>query len=135
MAVLVAIAIPIFTSQLEKSRDSVAISNIRAAYAEATTEVMTYTKDLTLSDTGNNFSITAITSAANPGYTVVINGVNIPSQVQDNWSNLSQELPWNVGKTSGLLPADEGLNYENCSVTFTISYAGEVTNCVLAKID
>ena len=38
---LVAISIPIFTSQLEKSRDAVTISNLRAAYAEASTEVLT----------------------------------------------------------------------------------------------
>ena len=40
-AVLVAIAIPVFTSQLEKSRDSVSISNIRAAYAEAASSYLT----------------------------------------------------------------------------------------------
>ena len=34
IAVLVAIAIPVFTSQLEKSREAVDISNIRSAYAE-----------------------------------------------------------------------------------------------------
>ena len=34
IAVLVAIAIPIFTSQLEKSREAVDASNIRAKYAE-----------------------------------------------------------------------------------------------------
>ena len=41
IAVLVAIAIPIFTSQLEKSRDSVSISNIRASYAEASATYLT----------------------------------------------------------------------------------------------
>ena len=41
IAVLVAIAIPIFTSQLEKSRDAVSISNIRAAYAEASALYLT----------------------------------------------------------------------------------------------
>lgn len=35
IGVLVAIAIPIFTSQLEKSRDAVSAANARAAYAEA----------------------------------------------------------------------------------------------------
>lgn len=35
IGVLVAIAIPIFTAQLEKSRDAVSASNARAAYAEA----------------------------------------------------------------------------------------------------
>ena len=34
IAVLVAIAIPVFTTQLEKSREATDISNIRAAYAE-----------------------------------------------------------------------------------------------------
>ena len=34
IAVLVAIAIPIFTSQLEKAREAVDAANIRAAYAE-----------------------------------------------------------------------------------------------------
>ncbi len=35
IAVLVAIAIPVFTNQLEKSREATDLSNIRAAYAEA----------------------------------------------------------------------------------------------------
>ena len=34
IAVLVAIAIPIFSSQLEKSREAVDLANIRSAYAE-----------------------------------------------------------------------------------------------------
>ena len=35
IAVLVAIAIPIFTAQLEKAREATDMSNFRAAYAEA----------------------------------------------------------------------------------------------------
>ena len=35
IAVLVAIAIPIFTKQLERSREATDLSNIRSAYAEA----------------------------------------------------------------------------------------------------
>ena len=41
IAVLVAIAIPIFTSQLEKSRESVDLSNVRAAYAEVMSAAIT----------------------------------------------------------------------------------------------
>lgn len=41
MGVLVAISIPIFTSQLEKSREAVDLSNIRAAYAECAADVLT----------------------------------------------------------------------------------------------
>ncbi len=35
IAVLVAIAIPVFTSQLEKAKEATDLANIRAAYAEA----------------------------------------------------------------------------------------------------
>ena len=38
---LVAISIPIFTSQLEKSREAVDLANIRAAYAECSSAVLT----------------------------------------------------------------------------------------------
>ena len=38
MAVLVAISIPIFTTQLERSREATDLANIRSAYAEAMTD-------------------------------------------------------------------------------------------------
>ena len=41
IAVLVAISIPVFTSQLEKSREAVDLANIRAAYAECAAAVLT----------------------------------------------------------------------------------------------
>lgn len=41
IGVLVAISIPIFTVQLEKSREAVDLSNIRAAYAECSADVLT----------------------------------------------------------------------------------------------
>ena len=43
IAVLVGVAIPVFTAQLEKSRESVDLANIRSAYASCTTAVMTET--------------------------------------------------------------------------------------------
>lgn len=41
IAVLVAIAIPIFSSQLEKAREATDLANIRAAYAECSASVLT----------------------------------------------------------------------------------------------
>lgn len=41
IAVLVAISIPIFTSQLEKARESTDLANIRSAYAEVTADYLT----------------------------------------------------------------------------------------------
>ena len=41
IAILVAVAIPIFTSQIEKSREATDAANIRNAYAEMITRVIT----------------------------------------------------------------------------------------------
>ena len=41
IAVLVAIAIPIFTAQLEKAREATDAANIRAAYAEVSANLLT----------------------------------------------------------------------------------------------
>ena len=38
IAVLIAIAIPVFASQLEKSREATDLANVRAAYAQVSTE-------------------------------------------------------------------------------------------------
>lgn len=40
IAVLVAIAVPVFTSQLEKSREATDLSNIRSAYAGLVTQYL-----------------------------------------------------------------------------------------------
>ena len=42
IAVLVAIAIPVFTAQLEKSREATDLANVRSAYAEMMTEYLTW---------------------------------------------------------------------------------------------
>ena len=42
IAVLVAIAIPVFTSQLEKARESTDKANLRSAYAELVTGLLTW---------------------------------------------------------------------------------------------
>ena len=41
IAVLVAIAIPVFTTQLEKSREATDLANVRSAYAGLMTEYLT----------------------------------------------------------------------------------------------
>ena len=56
-----AIAIPIFTSQLEKSRESTDQANIRSAYAEAATWLLTWNG----TDTFNNITVNAQQTQAN----------------------------------------------------------------------
>lgn len=50
MGVLVAILIPIFTSQLEKSREAVDEVKLRSAYAECAAAVLTETANTTTAD-------------------------------------------------------------------------------------
>lgn len=63
IAVLVAIAIPIFTSQLEKAREATDLANLRAAYAECTTAVLTGEADdnVTAGANGSYQKVVAIT--------------------------------------------------------------------------
>ena len=49
IAVLVAIAIPVFTAQLEKSREATDLANVRAAYAEMMTEYLMWDGKSTIS--------------------------------------------------------------------------------------
>lgn len=60
IAVLVAISIPIFTTQLEKSREAVDAANLRAAYAEVmaagiTGDSTNYTKKVDLKQQKNSW--------------------------------------------------------------------------------
>ena len=80
IAVLVAIAIPVFTSQLEKSKDAVSIANIRAAYAEATTAYLT----------GSDGDNAKVNTTAN---TVTVTNVAFKG-TKEGWSGLDSELPF-----------------------------------------
>ncbi len=50
IAVLVAISIPVFTAQLEKSRAATDAANIRAAYAQLTADYLAYGSEVGKSD-------------------------------------------------------------------------------------
>ncbi|HAM14858.1 MAG TPA: hypothetical protein DCP91_03140 [Eggerthellaceae bacterium] len=112
IAILIAIAIPIFTSQLENARDATSIANIRSAYAEAQTVYITKQNDGTH----------AVYDA--DADTVTVDGVRIESQQANNWSGVATELPFEVedGGTPG--SATVVFTYSNgalSSVTYTLS--------------
>lgn len=89
IAVLVAISIPIFTTQLEKAREATDAANIRAAYAEASADLLTndgstFTKDVaavqkTAGWQGTDYSTGANTiggqnvTASTTGWTIAVN--------------------------------------------------------------
>ena len=84
IGVLVAISIPIFTSQLEKSRDAVTASNVRAAYAEAQTAWLT----------GSN--ATNVTVNTNT-HTVVVADVAVKGEIDGGVTKAEFDFPFTMG--------------------------------------
>lgn len=103
IAVLVAIAIPIFTTQLEKSRDAVTIANLRSAYAEAAAIA------LTADDPTDAVTVTVTSKGT-----------------QDGWSSVDVNLPFALGDGMDAMENTPD-TYE---VTFTFTEAGECTATV-----
>lgn len=111
-----AIWIPIFSEQLEKSRDAVTLSNIRAAYAQAQTAKLTES-----SDTTNRVTYT---KTAN-GSTIEVTGV-VPKGAQDGLNNLDQ-LPFGDKVTGWTAKASLGGTAKAWTLTFTYDANGAIT--------
>ena len=80
IAVLVAISIPIFTSQLEKSREATDAANIRAAYAEVMSDAV-MGEAVTEETTGN---VKILASSGTEGEFVYTAEIKL-EQKQDGW--------------------------------------------------
>lgn len=87
IGVLVAISIPIFTSQLEKAREATDLANIRSAYAQVQSAALLDSKK---SEDGVTYT------PADRSYSVEVKSV----QTQSNWQNGATEV------ASLTLPAD-----------------------------
>ena len=107
IAVLVAISIPIFSSQLEKSRDAVSVANLRAAYAESQAAWLT-------GDTSD-----ANVTLNKDARTVTVSNVAIKSEKGNNWSDLAGDLPFTA-------PTDPGTSGKK-TVVFTYDANDSVT--------
>ncbi len=115
IAVLTAIAIPVFTSQLEKSREATDLSNIRADYAEIqaallTGDLSTTSTTLTLSN-GHAATLTGDTTAAGD-FTVAVTGFKVAQKTAD-WQTADFDIA--------------GVNKTNVSVTIPSSGTATVT--------
>ncbi len=101
IAVLVAIAIPVFTTQLEKSRESTDLANVRSAYAAL---VVAYL------DTGSTSTI------------------EVPAeQKADNWQNAdnSPTYPLNVFSDGGM--GTVPVSFHTDSYTVEVDDSGFIT--------
>ena len=112
--VLVAISIPIFSAQLEKSREAVDLANLRAAYAEGSVEALTqadaatswtkvYTTDGKLSDAADAKGVTG-------------------KATQNNWQSTNPGLAW----TSYAGKAETGkvikVSYDGAKGSITVNF-------------
>ncbi len=117
IGVLVAISIPIFTSQLEKSRDAVTLANLRSAYAEAQASYLTETK------ASDNVTITMDGGAVK---TIAVANVQAKGTVTKGVSDCS-DLPFPTSKLTAM--DDTPKNY---TVTFTYDPNGKITDVTAA---
>ena len=74
IAVLVAIAIPVFTSQLERSKEATDTANVRSAYAEVVTSYLTDESSHTMAVAAHQGQ-SGWQNSANGHLTTQINGV------------------------------------------------------------
>lgn len=122
IGVLTAIAIPVFTSQLEKSREATDLSNIRSAYAEVTTALLTGDLDTSPNTVkvANNLTVSGKNSANGP-FTIVVNSLSM-QQTQNKWITTDPQI-------AGVkLAADQISGYEAATtknVSFTFSHADD----------
>lgn len=111
IAVLVAISIPIFTTQLEKARDAVTVANLRAAYAEAASDALT----------SSNTSAVGITKD------VVYKGaMNEGTTKATAFSGLANELPFTLG--------DDVMEKDGTPGTYKVKFSFATTGVVTTAI-
>ena len=85
-AVLVAIAIPLFTAQLEKAREATDLANLRSAYAEQMAALLLW--DGTDANLPEDITVTA-------------------QQTQENWQSYNNAAQANIGNaTYGTVKVD-----------------------------
>lgn len=101
IAVLVAIAIPIFTAQLERSKEAVDAANIRSGYAEAMAEAV---------------ATNATTATSTSSFT-------IKQGTKTGWT--SSDIDWSFLGSSGAAPDVSSIT--NYRVQVTIGSGGAVT--------
>ena len=99
---LVAISIPIFTSQLEKSREAVDEANLRSAYAECSASVLTgVATDKSVNVTNANGVVTATKEVT-------------LKQAKDGWEGTAPDIAgvavpsFSAGATVTVTVTDEG---------------------------
>ena len=88
IGVLVAISIPIFTTQLEKAREATDLANIRSAYAEVSADMLTWDGNSTITNKTVNATQTQANwqTANNAAAFDNVGGLNVNDKTKgNNW--------------------------------------------------
>ena len=130
IAVLVAIAIPVFSNQLEKSRDATSIANIRSAYAETATAV--------ISSNGKAYNIPAtgearISISAESGgkQTATIKDIRLEGQTE-GFSGEDEDIAFSAAEDVLGDTAEAGGKPGKYTAEFTFNNINN--SCVLTKL-
>ena len=115
---LVAISIPIFTTQLEKSREATDLANIRAAYAEVQAAA------LSEENTGN-------AKVTGTGDKVVVTEDITLKQQKEGWQT-APELPENLKSADGAAQPT-GTKNQTVTITYTAETGITTINLSLTK--
>ena len=123
IAVLTAIAIPVFGAQLEKARDSTDQANIRSAYAELTAALL-------LDDTA---SLTATTNGASFHWTWTDAGEGTPATAVAAIAGKGKNTDWDNTSDGKFMIGDIDIDAakEFSAVTFTVNSEDQITDITL----
>ena len=121
IAVLVAIAIPIFTSQLEKSRDAVTVANLRSAYAEASATKLT----------GEGAGNVELKNESDGTVTVKVSGVVAKGEKDGFESKMNEELPFTFATGS----SDMGKKSNGKDGKYDVTFSWDKDNNVTATAE
>ena len=116
IAVLIAIAIPVFTGQLENARDTTTVANLRSAYAQAQAAYLTETpgnSDISIGKTGGKVTAVAVSNVVAEG-------------TQSGYGNASKELPFTAPDGMGGTPG-------KYTVTFSYDANGSIGSVTAAS--
>ena len=113
IAVLVAIAIPVFTNQLEKAREATDEANIRSAYAEVMACALT--------DAANGTNSVVKDSTTDGAYTYSKDVVAVQKQAG-----------WQSGDTEGKV-AVAGIDVPASTKGWTVTYSEKTGKCVITE--
>lgn len=115
IAVLVAIAIPVFTNQLEKAREATDEANVRSAYAEVMACAMT---DTSVADAAKN-DVIKVEDAGKNTYAKDVTAVQ-------------KQAGWQSGDANGKV-AVAGIDVPASTKGWTVTYSEETGKCTITE--